>query len=131
MSGRISSNASPGRKEGSDDRSYFFLVSGKRSFVLFSAAAAVFIWFATFTVLISFTELPIIYNKLICVLAVLTFWMIRWYRNINQYIRDSKLENRIFARLRSFVKYSITEIFHFMILFSVLMILMIFVEKYF
>jgi hypothetical protein len=131
MSVRLSSNASPGRKEVSNDPSYSFVVSGKRSFIWFSAAAGLFIWFATFTVLISFTEIAIIYNKLICVLAVLTFWLIRWYRNVNQYIRDSKRENRIFIRLRAIMKYSVIEVFHFMILFSVLMILMIFVEKYF
>jgi hypothetical protein len=131
MLGRLSDNIFLQRKTSSTDPSGCFISSGRRSFLLFSALAGIVIWLLTFIVLVSFTEISIIFNKLISVLAVLTFWLIRWYRNVNQYILDSKHENRILNRLRVIFKYSITEIFHFIILFSFLMILMVFIEKYF
>jgi hypothetical protein len=103
---------------------------GKNRYILFSALAGIVIWFLTFTILVSFTEISIFFNKLICVLTVLTFWLIRWYKGISQYIHDIKYETRIITRLRAVLKYGMNEVFHFIVLISVLLIIMIFIERF-
>jgi hypothetical protein len=103
----------------------------KNRFILFSATAGIVIWILTYTILVSFTEISFFLNKLICVLIVLTLWLIKWYRETCQYLHDLKHEARILARLKAVWKYSMTEIFHFVVLISVLLVLMIFIEKFF
>jgi hypothetical protein len=107
------------------------IIHRKNRFILFSALAGILIWLATFIVLVSFTEIAIMYNKLICSLAVLTFWLIKWYKSINQYLLESKKENRILIRFQAILKYTVIEVFHFLILISFLLIVVIFIEKYF
>jgi hypothetical protein len=109
----------------------WYFLRWKRRFILLSALAGIVIWFSTFFILVGFTELPIIFNKLICILAVLTFWLIRWYKGVRQYLIDSKRETRALLRLKAMLKYGISEVFHFIILISVLWIIMIFIEKYY
>jgi hypothetical protein len=94
----------------------------KKRSILFSALAGVAIWFSTFIILVSFTELPIFFNKLICIIAVLTFWLISWYKRVCLYLHDLKYENRKITRLKAMLKYGITEVFHFIILISVLLL---------
>jgi hypothetical protein len=128
---RLSDNIFSKNEENLNKPPCCFIIQRKNRFILFSAVAGIVIWFATFTVLVSYTDIALIYNKLISILAVLTFWFIKWYRNVRQYLHDSKRENGILIKLRAILKYAITEILHFIILISVLLILMFFTEKYF
>lgn len=128
---KISDKVFSGVKEDSDYTSGFLIPQKKSSFVLFSAAAGIVIWFATFTILVCFTGISIICSKLICILAVLTFWLIRRYRKINLYIQESKCENRMLIRLQANLKYVAGEVFHFIILISVLIVLVLYAENLF
>jgi hypothetical protein len=127
----MAENAFPKIGTGPDNNSGFPVITRKNRFIFFSAISGMMIWFATFIVLVSYTDIAILYNKLICILVVLTFWLIRWQRNVKQYIHDSKRENRIFKRFGAALKYTAGEIFHFIILISVILMLMVFIEKYF
>jgi hypothetical protein len=124
-------NVFPKIGKSSDNQSRYSAITRKNRFIFFSVLPGIVIWFATFIVLISYTNIAILYNKLICILAVLTYWLIRWYMNARQYIYDSKQEYRIFKRFRVVLKYVAGEVFHFIILISVILMLMVFIEKYF
>jgi hypothetical protein len=124
-------NVFPKIGTGSDNNSGFPVITRKYRFIFFSAISGMAIWFMTFIALVSYTDIAILYNKLICILVVFTFWLIRWHRNVRQYIYESKRENRIFKRIRIALKYTAGEIFHFIILISVILMLMVFIEKYF
>jgi hypothetical protein len=102
----------------------------RNRYFLFSAGAATIIWFMTFIILVSFTAIPVFYNKLICIIIVITIWLIIWYKNVRQYLLDLNSEKRKLTRLRIIMRCVINEAIHFIIMVSVLMVIMLFIGRF-
>lgn len=99
-------------------------------FILFSAGVGLIIWITTFYTLITYTGIDVIYNKLLSVLAVLTYWFIMWIIRIRQYVNEREKSLPVLIKIRLILKFIFLEIVHFCVLFLALLTILFFIEKY-